>query len=307
MGFKHLLSQIKYEVTKWYYFKKSNTLINKAISDGECYIGPFVGEFGHLLSHIVPFVGYLHSKGVKIKYMGPSIHLTFFVDSDGNPIVSEYNELRDFYSEITPNCNDLNLPDDVREIVNRFIRRAKKSDACYFDLSRKKYYWFGICLYMFESRRFKIYPRKLNQGRQNQVVLFARKKGDHSNVRGDNWDFQQLVDEIIDKTTLNIVILGHPAFSHSIESNNRVEVKLTSDNSLILEECAKSKFIINQLSGTHYLGLYTNTEVLLLLKGKHVNFSNYLKDLRYRLLLDPDSSMFVIKSKTELLSKLSMK
>lgn len=307
VSIKQLLRLIKYDITKWYYFNESNILLTRALKSQECYFGPFVGEFGHLLSHIIPLITYLHAKGIKITYMGPEIHRSLFVDDHGNSLVYEYQSLRDFYSEVTPNCNDLVAPKDVLDVANEFIHRSRNSSTVFFDISKKKYYWFGICLWMFETNRYKLYTHKFNEVKKNQVALFARKKGQYSNVRGADWDFQEIVNTILEYTSLDVVILGHPGFSHSIAPNERVKINISNNNYNILRECSRSNFIVNQLSGTHYLGLYCNTEVLLLLKGDNVNYTNYLKDLNIRLLLKPSSSMVLIRNMKDLIIKLKTK
>ena len=82
---------------------------------------------------------------------------------------------------------------------------------------------------------------------------------------------------------------------------------LTTNNQLILDECKKSKFIINQLSGTHYLGLYSNTPVILLMKGPDIDYSNFLKDLNYRLKLKPESKIYICSSENDLIEYLKLK
>jgi len=307
MKIKTLLSFLKYDITKWFYFNKSDLLLNDTLIKKECFFGPFVGEFGHLLSHIVPLLSYLKEKGVDVHYIGPAIHKAYFYDSKSNLIVKSYTDLRDFYSEVAPRCNDQIFPDDVKHQISIFKNDAKKSDLPFWDISKKSYYWFGICLWMYEKKYLHIYTQFSGVKKLNQIVLFARKKGSHSDVRGDDWDFQEVIDHIINNTNYNIIILGHPAYSHVLKESKRVRSILTNDNKVILEECSKSKFIINQLSGTHYLGLYSDTNVILLLKGNNIDYSNYLKDLKYRLLLNPSIDLLKSSSLNDITKNLTEK
>ena len=62
-------------------------MLKKSIQKKECYFGPFVGEFGHLLSHVIPFVSYLNELGIKITYVGPEIHKPLFKSSENGYII----------------------------------------------------------------------------------------------------------------------------------------------------------------------------------------------------------------------------
>jgi len=292
-----------------YYFKvikgfiKSYILLIKTIYKGECYFGPFVGEFGHLLSHIIPFITYLHSKGVRIHYCGPSIHKPYFVDQYGNPITYTYFELRDFYKEVSPVCNNQVFPKDVKSLVDNFCIDASNSNLPFWDIREIFYYWDVFCKWEYFNNFVSIYKHPKVNTSQKSVVLFARKKGSYSTVRGEDWDFQSVVDNIknlVDK----VYILGHPAFSYDIKSEKNVEVLLTSDNSITIDICKKANLIINQLSGTHYLGVYYDTPVILLLKGK-IDYSNIKKDSKYRKLLGEKRDFIFVHNLNELKLKIN--
>jgi hypothetical protein len=277
-------------------FTKAYFLLLRSILQKKCYFGPFVGEFGHLLSHIVPFISYLHSKGIKVYYCGPAIHKPFFYDNMGNLIVESYLELRDFYNEVLPNANDQNYPEDVELDILRFVKSAKSSHLAFWDIRNSRFYFNVFCKWEYFNSFVKIYSKRQSsfESSESNVVVFARNKGSYSPVRGDDWNFQELVDYIKDFVD-RVYVLGHPAFSHDIQGNENVEVILTNDNSIIIEKCLKSKFIINQLSGTHYLGLYCNTRVILLLKG-HIDYSNVNKDFKYRKKLGPNYDWSIVNS-----------
>lgn len=277
---KRIYSRLTFEYRRLINYFRAYILIAKTFYYKECYFGPFVGEFGHLLSHIVPFISYLHSKGVKIHYCGPDIHSPYFVNDKGVSIIFRYHKLRDFYNEVSPMCNDQLFPEDVGLDISSFIFSAKNSGLPFWDIRTKGFYWDVFCKWEYLNGFIKTYKQKKVKIKENTIVVFARKKGNPSHVRGEDWDFQELVDEIKLHTD-KIIVLGHPAFSHNIKESENVEVLLTSDNSLILQKCKQAKLIINQLSGTHYLGVYTDTRVLLLLKGK-INYSNIIKDNKLR-------------------------
>ena len=292
-----------------YYFKvvigfiKSYILLIKTLYKGECYFGPFVGEFGHLLSHIIPFVTFLHSRGVKVRYCGPSIHKPFFYDQCGIDITYTYLELRDFYSEVSPVCNNQVFPNDVKSKVDNFCIDAFNSNLPFWDIRDFFYYWDVFCKWEYFNNFISIYKHVKVNISEKSVVLFARKKGSYTPVRGDDWDFQSVVDNIknlVDK----VYVLGHPAFSYNIKSDSKVEVLLTSDNNVIIDKCKRANLIINQLSGTHYLGVYYDTPVLLLLKGK-IDYSNIKKDMKYRKLLGAKHDFIFVHNINDLKLKIN--
>ena len=236
----------------------------------ECYFGPFVGEFGHLLSHVVPFLSYLHSKGVKIYYCGPEIHSTFFVDDLGKTIITRYYPLRDFYSEISPICNDQLYPDDVNEKINIFIEEAKNSKYPFWDIRTRDFYWVVFCNWEYSNNFVKVYDlsKVYKSNNENSVVIFPRKKGAvYSPYYGSPWDFKEVANSI--KHLFDTVyIIGHPSFSADIKSFDNVKTHFTNNNKEIVQICSNSKLIINQFSGTHYLSIYTQTPVLFIYHGQ---------------------------------------
>lgn len=279
---KIIITRLIFYAKKAFNYLKAYSLILQTFYYKECYIGPFVGEFGHLLSHIVPFISYLHSKGVKVHYCGPGIHEAYFVDDNGQPILESFHKLRDFYNEVSPVCNDQIYPDDVQQDIRKFIQLAEHSNSPFWDIRSRDFYWDAFCNWEYRNGFIKTYrPNiKRNIGPKDAIVVFARKKGNPTLVRGEDWDFQELIDEIKDLSN-KVIVLGHPAFSHQIKDSKNVEVRLTADNTVTLDTCLRAKLIINQLSGTHYLGVYTDTRVLLLLKGE-IDYSNINKDSKYR-------------------------
>ena len=299
-----------------YYFRKTinylklYTLLLRTFYTKECYLGPFVGEFGHLLSHIIPFVSFLNSRGIKVHYCGPKIHKPFFKKNDGEVIYEIYLELRDFYSEVTPNFHDPIYPVDIQNDIDLFISKSKANGSVFWNLLNKSLYWEGYCTWIYHNNLLKVNKFKNNIKKTNNkkpsVVLFARKKGHNSQVRGDDWDFNELILKIKDYCS-RITILGHPAFSHQFKENNydNINVLITSNNEIILNECRKANFILNQFSGTHYLGVYLDTKILLLMKGNY-NESTLMKDSKFRKKLNSKYKLDLVNSYNQIIKKLKL-
>ena len=298
------LNKVYRKFVIYYNYIKIFILLIATLVRKECYFGPFVGEFGHLLSHVLPFISYLNRKGVKIHYCGPDIHKPYFQKAYDGLLVTSYFGLRDFYSEVTPNCNEQIIPEDVRVKTVEFIDAAKKSNLPYWNIGNEVFYWDVFCKWEYKYNFINTikYMNKPLKYRKKTVALFARKKGGYSPVRGDDWNFQEIAD-LMGNYVDEVFVIGHPAFSHNIKPSKNVKVVLTNDNSKILEICASSRVIINQLSGTHYLGVFLDTPVMLLLKGENVDFSNIKKDSQYRKLLGEKYCWEIVKNNDELLNK----
>lgn len=275
---------IKYYITKLFNYLKLYFLLVKTLIEKECYFGPFVGEFGHLLSHIVPFITFLHSKGVKVNYCGPEIHKTFFYDKNGVLILNNFFVLRDFYNETSPYCNDQNYPVDIGVRINKFLNIAGKSKYTFWDIRDRFFYFYCFCRWQYHNNftRINKFNKKINKNQFNVALFPSKKKNNsHSAYRGEDWDYNKVIstiENLVDK----IYILGHPAFSLNINKSIKVEEVLTSDNSMILEKCLESDLIITQMSGAHYLGIYSQTDCAILLKGNNLDYSNLIKDSTYR-------------------------
>src|SRR5205823_14480788 len=107
-----------------------------------CYYGPFKGEFGHFLAHTLPFLMYLHKKGVKIRYCGMELHKPFLVDESGKSIISEFTPLRDFFAEVPPNSNTVVPPADVQKVISEWTKEAENSRLPFWNIGDDFYYWF---------------------------------------------------------------------------------------------------------------------------------------------------------------------
>ncbi len=261
---------------RWKYFLKirrgyamASLKLFFALLFKRCYYGPFKGEFGNFLGHNLPFLSYLHSKGVKIYYCGMLLHKPFLVDENGESIIYKYYGLRDFFREVSPRSNETVPPADVQLEIDKFEKEAKNSFLPFFNVGDPYYYWFIHRSWMLKgfmktTNYEKIYQTK----KENSVVIFPRSKGAASTPNnGEPWNW----DEIISKVKLHfdkVYILGHPAFSMPLQPYDNVEVIITDDNAKIIEKCCNSRLLITQHSGTCYLGEYTNTQVLIIFHGK---------------------------------------
>ncbi len=236
----------------------------------QCRFGPFRGEFGHLLGHVLPFVTYLHSQGVEVDFCGLEIHQPFFVDSSGKSLVRSYEPLRDFFEEVTPTANDSVEPPDVKKVCDAFTSLAKRSWIPYWDISNQDYYfnhfrwWILKRGFMKATDLTPVYKTRS----ENSCVLFPRLKSTGSlENNGEIWDYDQVI-ECLTPFFETVYVVGHPAFSAPVVPRPGVEICLTSDNRVILEKCCNSRLIITPHSGTTYLGDYTDTPVLIIYQHK---------------------------------------
>jgi hypothetical protein len=254
---------------KWNY-RKADRRLEETLRRKECFYGPFKGEFGHFLAHNLPFLMFLHSKGVKINYCGMDLHRPFLVDESGNSIISEYTPLRDFFGEVTPSCNKTIPPADVQTAIQKWQQRAEQSGLPYWNIDNEYYYWFIHRNWLLQGSKTYAYRLDKVYGsatKENSVCVFPRSKGGKSSLNnGGPWDYADLIDKIapyFDK----VYVCGHPSQVLSIAPHGNVELCVTADNGVILEKCSKSKLIITQHSGVNNLGEYTNTKVLIIYNG----------------------------------------
>src|SRR5688500_1278649 len=123
-------------------FLAASVKLRRTLSKRRCYYGPFKGEFGHFLAHNLPFLMYLHKKGVKITYCGMELHKPFMVDEAGNSIIHDFRPLRDFFSEVAPNTNSTVPPPDVQKDISAFEKEANQSGVPFWNIGDDYYYWF---------------------------------------------------------------------------------------------------------------------------------------------------------------------
>ncbi len=268
-------SLFKYLTRIYYGYALNYIRLFFALSFKRCYYGPYKGEFGNFLGHNLPFLTYLHSKGVKIYYCGMLLHKPFLIDEKGQSIIYKYYGLRDFFKEVSPNSNATIPPADVQVEIDKFEKEAKNSWYPFFNVGDQFYYWFIHRSWMMNGFMKTVHLEKVYKTKnENSAVIFPRRKGSGGATpnNGEPWDWQEVARTVsphFDK----VYILGHPAFSSPVEAFDNVELVITDDNARILEKCSNSRLIITQHSGTCYLGEYTDTDVLIIFHGKFPIYS----------------------------------
>ena len=223
--------------------------------------------------------------------------------------------MRDFYDEFPPFCNDQNYPDDVRLIINQFIKKAKNSNLAFWDIRSREFYFDNFRGWAYHNNFFNTYKlSKVKLKRRKPVIaLFTSfKKGVnpidkdqilYENYRGEDWDYNVLIKSIIDHVS-KIYVIGHPAFCEKIKPTQKVVNAITNNNSEIFDKCIESDYIITPMSGAHYLGIYAKTKVIILLKVKNLDFSNINKDKLYRKKMGEDYPLIVCENKKSVIDNL---
>lgn len=251
------------------YFK-INAFYKKALCEKECFYGPFKGEFGHFLLHTLPFLMHLHQKGVKIHYCGMALHKPFLIDEQGNSIIYKFYELRDFFTETPPHANEVTPPEDVQQEIKKFNVLAINSGKAYLDIGDKDLYWFVFRNWQLKKGRQHVYSIRnyYKTAEEKSCVIFPRKKGNATVTpnNGGPWDYMEVaraVSPYFDK----VYITGHPSMSADVVSEGNIIACLSTDNKVVIEKCCNANLIITQHSGAVHIGMYTNTNVLLIFNG----------------------------------------
>jgi hypothetical protein len=264
-----LLSRLKFRWKLSREFKKADKRLEATLASKGCFYGPFKGEFGHFLAHTLPFLMYLHSKGVKIHYCGMALHKPFMVDENGESIIASFHELRDFFGEVSPSSNSTIPPQDVSEEITLFIEKTKNTSVPFWNIGDDFYYWF-IHRNWLEKGYTHLYDLSKVYGKgekENACAIFPRSKGaKSSHNNGDAWDYPKLVNELSNHFD-KVYVLGHPSQVLTLEPMDRIEVIVTADNAKILKACSKTQLIITQHSGVNNLGEYLRKQVLIIYKG----------------------------------------
>jgi hypothetical protein len=262
------IAWVKFWLKIWKGYREADRKLKETLQKKECWYGPFKGEFGHFLAHNLPFLMYLHSKGVKIHYCGMELHNPFMVDENGNSIVVSFYPLRDFFPEIAPSGNSIEPPADVRQEINKFEAQAATP---FWNIGDNFFYWFILRNWLLKGPYMKAYSLDKvygKGGKTKSAVIFPRKIGAAtSDNNGGPWDYLAIA-RAISPYFEKIYITGHPSMSADYKSEGNIEVCLSSDNRVILEECAVSQLIITQHSGANNIGEYTNNKVLIIFNGK---------------------------------------
>lgn len=256
--------------------KENNKILEKfyyeTLNKKECYIGPFIGEFGNFLLHLLPFISHLSKKGVKINYCGLELHRPFLVNENGKQFLFNYVALRDFFKEVKPSGNGIKmLPNDVQEVVDNFQKQARESSLPFLDIyNNKDLYWYSYRNWQLDGKQhiYNLSNVYAPQGKQNKIVIFPRKMvKDFTPNNGGKWDYDMLGKELTNYFD-EIVFIGHPELSSFKKINHdKIRYCVSGDNKDVLEECATAKLIITQHSGAMHVGGYVHTPVLLIFKG----------------------------------------
>ena len=264
---------------KFFYILMSNDLklqqfMANALKKKECYIGPFIGEFGNFLLHMLPFIGFLHESGIKVHYCGLANHKPFLIDQNGEKIYHSFTELNDFFHEVRPSGNTIDyLPQDVEKQVTEFQSRAKYGKYPYLDIfSNSNLYWYSYRNWQLQGRQFiydlgKFYNSE--KTKKDKVVIFPRKMTtEYTANNGGAWDYMKLAN-LLTQYFKEVVFVGHPSMSSdlNIGSSSTIKLALSTDNTSMLDQCASASLIVTQHSGAMHVGGYTNTPVLLIFNG----------------------------------------
>jgi hypothetical protein len=198
------------------------------------------------------------------------LHKAFLVDDKGNSIIYRYYPLRDFFAEVPSRSNETVPPPDVQQEIDIFNDEALKSGKAYLDIADKDMYWYVFRNWQLKKGRQFVYSIEnvYKSAAENSCVIFPRKKGNLvTSNNGGPWDYLELarlVSPYFDK----VYITGHPSMSADVQSEGNIEACLSTDNKTVIEKCCNARLIITQHSGAVHIGVYTNTEVLLIFKGK---------------------------------------
>jgi hypothetical protein len=259
---------IGYRWMTWRAKLRLNRFYSEALDAGECYYGPFKGEFGHLLLHNLPFLVHLHKQGVRINYCGMELHKPFFVDEAGKDFLHSFTSLRDFFAESKPSANQTILPEDVQQVVNVFSRKADSSGLPFLDISDKDMYWFVFRNWQLNGKQSKYDLSKVyGDGKKNSCVIFPRKKGGEVTPNnGGPWNYLDIAKTVAPYFD-EVQFVGHPSLSAEVPSEGNIKARVSYDNADTLKYCAEARLIITQHSGAVHLGSYVNTPVLIIFNG----------------------------------------
>lgn len=261
----NLFQKVKFRAKVRKVFKAAEMRLKETLEKGHCYYGPFKGEFGHMLAHSLPFLHYLYSQGVKIHYCGMELHKPLLVDASGHSIIHKWLPLRDFFSEVSPSSNATIPPEDVQEDIAAFYQEAKASGFPLWDIGDQFYYWF---VHRDFVEQYGEWPRlDLNHVKENSCVVFPRSKGAKESLNnGGAWDYPKLV-AMLTRHFDKVYVCGHPSQVLEIAEMPGVEMRISTDNGLMLDACKRSKAIFSQHSGVFYLPCYLQNAFYLLYKG----------------------------------------
>jgi hypothetical protein len=261
VGFRLELVFHKIILTK-FLFNAKNT--------GECFIGPFYGEFGNFLLHFLPFISYLNRRKIKCTICVLDKYVPFLRDHSKQLL---YNNIYILNSKLldkntTASANTLNnFPAEFELKISLFKKAAVASRTPLLDLSQSNLYWYSFRNWQLRSKQY-FYNLSESNIKSNKVVIFPRRKGaQYTANNGEELDYR-IIANILSAYFQEVVLIGDPSMSDTtnIESNERIIIK-TGNNDTVIKECSEARLIVSQHSGAIHVGLYTSTPCLIIFKG----------------------------------------
>ncbi len=223
-----------------------------------CSVGPFAGELGHMLIHVLPFLNFLGAEGIAVHFCGHANQEVFCRDERGRPTVARYGGLPSYFDRGVPNMNHLMevTSPEVALGCEAFRREARESGEPFFDLSDPERYfegfwrwWYGRGHGLLHDLGQAFNPTGL---REDAVGLFTRTKPLGA-AQGQGPDFRP---EAIAARALRYVervyVVGHPEQSRALELPGVVNV-VTRDNGRILEVLSRCRLVLSHNSGAAYV------------------------------------------------------
>jgi hypothetical protein len=267
-----------------------------------CSLGPFDGELGHLLGHVLPFATYLKSRHVDVSFCGLKIYEPFFKDSSGASLVSHYTPLRESFNSSQPSSQSQTAaPPDVTAVKNDFIRRSSRSFAPFWNLTDVNYYFYRSRWWILKKGYMKSTDLTPVYGTtpENACVIFTRRKASNRMNHGDDWNYNDVIDRLASHFS-TIYVAGHPDLSQSVSQRPNVKSCVTADNQTILRACCNSRLIVTPHSGAVYLGPYSNTPVMIIYqRDGSRDIANFEPTLKTYRALGATQPMFVATSLDE--------
>lgn len=255
-------------------------ILNEALEQKECYYGPFAGEFGWLLAHILPFMSYLYSKGVRIHFCGNDGQESLCIDDEGNHLYASYTSVPYFFDKSAPNGNVINLvPLENRKVIDEFVAEAKDSHKPFFDISSiDKFdtlweFWYAKKYGFYYNLNKYFNPDGIIH---NRISLYTRNKP--YGKAGEVWNIPDII-EAIESFCDEIVIVGNP--NQSFELNHpKVRNIVTRNNAKIFNAVSTSKLVLSPNSGSAYVARILQVPQIIYMKGprEHFDWTMYCSD-----------------------------
>jgi hypothetical protein len=243
------------------------------------YIGPFIGEFGHMLIHVLPFINYLYEQGIQITFCGLNYFESLCRDENGNKIVHDYINLQSYLQTGTPDGNTLDKVTDRNTYIKclEFVDEARSSMLPFFDMSDPGIYKFWFLWHLKNG-----YGKLFNLGKaynpnnikENAIGFYTRTKV-HTGVTGPEWNVPEVVN-IISKYCDIIYVAGHPEQSHTIDHPKVCNV-LSVNNTWSIKFLSRCKIIVSYNSGTAYMPRILGIPAIIIHKGTLQGFKHTLE------------------------------